>query len=221
MRRRAYVDVLRSGLETLLNALEARDQATWQHSQRVSQYAIAIGRQLQLDAVAVAEAGLGALLHDVGKLGVPEAILQKRGRLTEYEYDLVCKHMTAGERILKPLLVRCPRILRIVRSHHEHVDGTGLPDGLKGRAIPLGARIVAVADAFDAMTAHRPYRNARLCADAVTELRRCSGTQFDEWCVLGCGHALPCSGKRFSPSNHRRNAVTRFFTRSYVRQQKC
>ncbi len=221
MLQQSYSDVLTAGVEALLNALEARDHGTWQHSQRVSRYAIAIGRQLQLDATAVAEVGLGALLHDVGKLGVPEAILQKRGRLNEYEYRLVCEHMTAGERILRPLLARYPRILRIIRSHHEHVDGNGLPDGLKGRAIPLGARIVAVADAFDAMTANRPYRNARRCAAALTELRRCSGSQFDDWCVLGCRRALPCNDTKFSPSNTRRSAVTPFFTRSYISQQNC
>lgn len=219
MHRRAYVDVLKAGVEALLNALEARDEATWQHSRRVSRYAVAIGRKLRLDAVAVAEVGLGALLHDVGKLGVPEAILQKRSALSRTEYHLVCRHMTAGERILRPLLKSHPRVLRIVRSHHERVDGSGLPDGLSGRAIPLGARIVAVADAFDAMTADRPYRGALDCGAALEELERCSGTQFDQWCVAGCGQAFLCDAPQ--PWETRSQAITQFPTSGYAFQQNC
>jgi HD-GYP domain-containing protein (c-di-GMP phosphodiesterase class II) len=135
--------------------------------------------------VAVGLAGLdlkgvvfGALLHDVGKIGVPEAILVKPGPLSEAEWAAMRRHPEIGEQICRPL--RSSRLFApIVRHHHERWDGRGYPDGLSGEAIPLGARIVALVDAFDAMTHDRPYRRGRSVDDALEELRRESGRQFD------------------------------------------
>jgi HD-GYP domain-containing protein (c-di-GMP phosphodiesterase class II) len=125
-----------------------------------------------------------AALHDIGKLAIPESILGKEGALTAAEWSFVRQHTVIGERILSaaPSLTGCARI---VRSSHEWWDGTGYPDGLAGESIPLAARIVAVCDAFDAMTSPRPYRARRSEPEAIAELRRCAGTQFDP-AVVAC-----------------------------------
>ena len=126
---------------------------------------------------------MGAALHDVGKIGIPEQLLRKPGPLTAAEHLCVMEHTVIGERILTPLLESRPRVLRIVRSHHERVDGRGTPDGLQGDAIPMFARIVAVADAFDAMTSARPYRASLDPCVALRELHDNAGTQLDPACV--------------------------------------
>ena len=123
---------------------------------------------------------LGGHVHDIGKIGVREAVLNKPDRLTPEEYEHIMTHPVLGWRILAPLLGETPNALNIVRSHHERFDGRGVPDGLRGEAIPLEARIAAAADAFDAMTSDRPYRASEMTLDmAVDEIRRCSGSQFD------------------------------------------
>lgn len=163
-------------------SLDARDPYTAGHSERVSALSVAIGHQLSFDPEMIEILRLGALLHDVGKIGVPDEILRKPGRLTAHEYDQIKTHPTAGARILRsiPFLVRH---IPIVELHHERQDGYGYPYGLKGDAIPVAARIVHVADAFDAMTSARAYRPALLPTDAIAELRRGAGTDFDGMAV--------------------------------------
>ncbi len=167
------------GVQMLARALEAKDPCLRGHSVRVSRYAVATAKRLSLDDAAVEQIRIGGELHDIGKIGTREAVLQKPGALTEDERHQICAHPVLGERMLAPLARESPGVLRVVRSHHERVDGAGFPDGLEGEAIPLEARIVAVADAFDAMTSERPYRAPRAPAAALHELRAVSGTQLD------------------------------------------
>jgi putative two-component system response regulator len=167
------------GVQMLARALEAKDPCLRGHSIRVSRYAVATARRLGLGEAAVEQIRIGGELHDIGKIGTREAVLQKPGALTEEERHQICAHPVLGERMLAPLARESPGVLRVVRSHHERVDGAGFPDGLQGQAIPLEARIVAVADAFDAMTSERPYRGPRAPAAALHELREVSGTQLD------------------------------------------
>ena len=173
------------GVQALAEALEAKDPYTHGHSVRVSQYATAIARRLELPGAVVRAVTLGGRLHDIGKIGVREEILTKPARLTNEEYAHVMTHMTVGWRILSAMVIDQPELLNIVRHHHERMDGAGLPDGLRGNDIPLEARIVAVADSFDAMTSGRRYRDdgGKLLPKALKELQRCAGTQFDADCV--------------------------------------
>ncbi len=169
-----------TGIQSLAEALEVKDPYTRGHSIRVSRYASVIGRTLHLDDEMIYQIELGGHVHDLGKIGVREAVLNKRGRLTPEEYEHIMIHPVVGWRILAPLLGDAPIALNIVRSHHERMDGSGVPDRLRGRAIPLEARIAAAADAIDAMTSGRPYRASELTLEgAVAELRRNVGHQFD------------------------------------------
>jgi HD-GYP domain-containing protein (c-di-GMP phosphodiesterase class II) len=157
-----------------------KDPYTRGHSVRVSQYSSIIARALQLDDEMVRQIELGGHVHDIGKIGVREAVLNKPGRLSDEEYEHIMIHPLVGWRILAPLLEDAPIALNIVRSHHERMDGQGVPDGIGGMTIPLEARIAAAADALDAMTSGRPYRGTELTLEqAVRELRRNAGTQFD------------------------------------------
>lgn len=178
------------GVQMLARALEAKDPCLRGHSIRVSRYAVATARRLGLGEAAVEQIRIGGELHDIGKIGTREAVLQKPGALTEEERHQICAHPVLGERMLAPLARESPGVLRVVRSHHERVDGAGFPDGLQGEAIPLEARIVAVADAFDAMTSERPYRGPRAPAAALHELREVSGTQLDAEAVDAFAAAL-------------------------------
>ena len=173
------------GVQALAEALEAKDPYTHGHSVRVSEYATAIARQLGLPQTMQRAVTLGARLHDIGKIGVREDILTKPSRLTPDEYAHVMTHPAVGWRILSAMVIDQPELLNIVRSHHERMDGAGLPDGLLDLDIPIEARIVAVADSFDAMTSGRRYRDdgGKALDDALAELRRCAGTQFDPDCV--------------------------------------
>jgi response regulator RpfG family c-di-GMP phosphodiesterase len=179
------------GVHSLVQALEAKDRYTRGHSARVAVYAVGIARQLGVDDATIAEIQLGGELHDIGKIGVREAVLQKPGPLSEEEYLHVMVHPIIGERILEPLLREHPIVLQVVRSHHERLDGAGLPDHLQGDAIPLVARIASVADSFDAITTGRPYMRSRPPEEAVAELRRCTGWQFDPTCVEAFARAFP------------------------------
>lgn len=172
-------------VEALVNALDAKDEYTAGHARRVAGVSEAIARRLGLPEDAVREVRLGALLHDIGKIGVPEALLGARRRLSEPEFDQVRRHALIGDTILHPLL-RSEHARAIVRNHHERWDGGGYPDGLTGAAIPLACRIVAVADTIDAITSRRPYREAGELAGALREVQRCADTQFDPEVV----HAL-------------------------------
>jgi HD-GYP domain-containing protein (c-di-GMP phosphodiesterase class II) len=170
-------------LASLARGIEAKDPYTRGHSERVRWYARAIAQKLRLPRELVREIAVGAALHDVGKIGVPDELLRRRGPLSAAERAQVLEHTVIGERILAPLMDGRALVLAIVRWHHERLDGSGQPDGLRGDQIPLAVRIVSVADAFDAMTTSRPYRVAWGEAAALRELLRCAGTQFDARCV--------------------------------------
>jgi putative nucleotidyltransferase with HDIG domain len=179
------------GVQMLARALEAKDPCLRGHSIRVSHYAVETARRLGLGEPVIEQIRIGGELHDIGKIGTREAVLQKPGSLTEDERHQICEHPALGERMLAPLARESPAVLRIVRSHHERLDGSGFPDGLEGEAIPLEARIVAVADAFDAMTSERPYRSPRPPADALGELHQVSGSQLDPDAVAAFTAAFP------------------------------
>ena len=174
---------LHGALASLAEAIEAKDPYTMGHSSRVRRHAEAIARCLGLAEAEVAEIGIAAALHDIGKIGVPDELLHRTGPLTAEERQRILEHTVIGERILAPLLQGHPVGLAVARWHHERVDGGGYPDGLRGDEIPLAARIVAVADAFDAMISNRPYRAALMVGAALRELVKCRGTQFDMQCV--------------------------------------
>ena len=179
------------GVQTLAHALEAKDPYTSGHSIRVSRYAVGTARRLGFLEMQLEDIRLGGELHDIGKIGTRESILHKPAVLTPEEFRHITEHTTLGERILAPLARETPVVLRIVRSHHERIDGLGFPDGLSGTAIPIEARIVAVVDAFDAMTTNRAYRTSRAPSEAVEELHRCSGTHFDPKVVEAFLAAFP------------------------------
>ncbi|HEX5963032.1 MAG TPA: HD domain-containing phosphohydrolase [Gemmatimonadales bacterium] len=168
-----------NGVQMLVHALEAKDAYTSGHSSRVSRYAVKAAVQLGFTGDALEQIRLGGELHDIGKIGTKEVILNKPGPLTPAEFQHIKEHAPLGEKILAPFLAGSPSVLRIVRSHHERMDGSGFPDALRGEDIPLEARIVAVVDAFDAMTTNRAYRLPRTPVQAIEELRRCSGIHFD------------------------------------------
>jgi putative two-component system response regulator len=178
---RRIEEVFLAGIQALAEALEVKDPYTRGHSVRVSQYSSAIARAMNVDAQMVQQIELGGHLHDIGKIGVREAVLNKPGSLTDEEYRHIMTHPVTGWKILSPLLGDAPIALNVVRSHHERVDGGGVPDGFKGSQIPLEARIVAVADAFDAMMSGRPYRGVEMTIEqALRELSENGGTQFDQ-----------------------------------------
>ena len=179
----------RETLASLSNALEAKDEITSQHTEEVVRLAVGVAAELELDLEAVRNVELGAVLHDIGKVRVPESILNKPAPLTDEEWVIMKTHPEIGEHILRPIQ-SLHGILSIVRHHHERWDGTGYPDGLSGRAIPLGARIVAVCDAYRAMTENRPYRAALSTSEARDQLETGAGTQFDAECVVALFRAL-------------------------------
>ncbi|HVD12590.1 MAG TPA: HD domain-containing phosphohydrolase [Gaiellaceae bacterium] len=179
----------RETLASLSNALEAKDAVTSQHTEEVVRLAVAVAAELGIDLDGVQSVELGAVLHDIGKVRVPEAILNKPGALTEEEWEVMRTHPEVGEQILRPIQ-SLQSILPIVRHHHERWDGTGYPDRLAGSAIPLGARIVAVCDAYRAMTEDRPYRAALDETEARNELEQGAGAQFDPDCVQALLRAL-------------------------------
>lgn len=170
----AFLGIIRS----LTESMDAKDSYTRGHLERVSLYAEAIARHLGIDGDELQAIRYAAYLHDVGKIGIPDSILTKNGKLTAPEYQLISKHSLMGERILKPVNFPFP-VHAIVRHHHERYDGRGYPDNLARQEIPLGARILFVADAFEAMTSDRPYRKALSIARALEELVDNKHTQFD------------------------------------------
>lgn len=165
-------------LEALSKALDLRDADTDDHSHRVSDLACRIAAYLGLSPKIIRSIKQGAMLHDVGKIGVPDAILRKPGALTEEERALMQNHPMWGYEMLKdiPFL---SSVLPLILYHHEKFDGSGYPEGLKGEKIPIEARIFAIVDAYDAMTSDRPYRSRMSMLDAFKELDRCAGTHFD------------------------------------------
>jgi putative nucleotidyltransferase with HDIG domain len=168
----------KGSLRAISAALDAKDTYTHGHSFRVTQYSLAIAHQMGLSVAETNDLEIGGMLHDIGKIGIPESILQKPGKLTPEEYDIIKSHPLRGYRMLMTL-PGMESVLQIVRHHHERTDGSGYPDGLRGDQIPILARVLSVADAYDAMTSKRTYRMGMSHADAVMEVQRNSGTQFD------------------------------------------
>ena len=160
------------------DALEARDQYTAGHSRRVMEYSKSIGQRLKLDKQDIEDLKRSALLHDIGKIGIPDIVLKKKTKLTDEEYAIIKSHPETGAVILKNIK-SFKHLVPAVYHHHEQFDGEGYPDGVKGAAIPLHARIIAITDTFDAMTSSRSYRSALSFRKALSELERCKGTQFD------------------------------------------
>jgi diguanylate cyclase (GGDEF)-like protein len=162
----------------LAATVDAKDHYTYGHSRKVSDYSVAIAEALDLPQDRIATIRAASLLHDIGKVGIPDSILSKEGPLTDEEWEPVKIHPKLGVEILRHIidLVNC---LPAILHHHEHYDGRGYPSGLKGDSIPLEGRILAIADAYDAMTSPRPYREQQSAQQALEELRRCAGTQFD------------------------------------------
>ena len=169
-------------LAGLVDRLELKEGYAGEHTAAVSALALAIAKKLKLSAAERRCVELGALLHDVGKLSIPDRVLTKPGPLNELEWAAMRRHAALGERLLAHILDQA-EVLAIVRSHHERWDGSGYPDGLAGKGIPLAARIVAVADAFQAMIEPRPYRAPRTRESALEEIAGQSGRQFDPVCV--------------------------------------
>src|SRR3954454_9173660 len=172
--RRSYIATVRA----LSNAVEARDAYTGKHAERVAAYGMELARRAGLEVADSPQIEFGFLLHDVGKVAVPDAILFKSSALSQDEYTLVMSHPVIGSEILRDVDFLGEGKL-VVRHHHERWDGTGYPDGLPGETIPLAARVFAVADALDALTTDRPYRPATSFAAARQEIDDSAGTQFD------------------------------------------
>jgi putative nucleotidyltransferase with HDIG domain len=172
--RRDYVDVI----QALAGAVDARDHYTREHSNRVSAYAVLIARQLKLDEGFVESVQFGGLLHDIGKIGIPDQILNKPARLTDEEFKVMKSHSSLGAGLLRRV-ESLSHLVPLVLYHHERFDGRGYPEGLAGKKIPLGARILNVADSFETITSDRVYHKARTLEEGREELRRCAGGQFD------------------------------------------
>jgi HD-GYP domain-containing protein (c-di-GMP phosphodiesterase class II) len=167
-----------STLQALVTALDIRDNETAGHSMRVTRYSLAIGERMRLKPEMMEQLRQGALLHDIGKIGVPDAILRKAGRLNTEEWREMRKHPSIGRSFLEDIAFLRPA-MAVVYCHHERWDGTGYPQGLQGDAIPLAARIFAVADALDAITSQRYYKEARSFREAQVEIEACAGSHFD------------------------------------------
>lgn len=168
----------RSTLKALVQALETRDHETHGHSERVVTFSLRLGYELGLDKEALRDLELGALMHDIGKIGVPDAVLRKPAKLNDEEWEKMKLHPMHGQKILRNIAF-LEGATRIVAQHHEKWDGTGYPFGLRGEDIDLGARIFSVVDAYDAMISDRVYRKGRPYEEALEELEKFAGTQFD------------------------------------------
>lgn len=166
-----------ASIDSLINALEARDHYTLGHTERVTNYATEIAELMFLDIDVINNIELASRLHDIGKIGIRDDVLLKEGRLTDDEFDIIKSHPLKGVEILKPIK-SLEAIIDLVRHHHERMDGAGYPDGLKGEEIPIGARIIAVADTFDAITSDRPYRTKQSYESALDIIKDNVGTQF-------------------------------------------
>jgi putative nucleotidyltransferase with HDIG domain len=199
----AYAGAIRA----LAATLDARDPYTAGHSERVSTLSVAIGRVLHLSESDIEVVRLGALLHDIGKIGIPDQVLRKPGKLTDEEFELIMEHPGLGARILSTIPFLQPH-LPIVELHHERPDGLGYPKGLRGDDIPLLARIVHVADAYDAITSARAYRQGRSSDEALRELWRCAGSEYHPEIVSALARALPRLTVPVAPPLVRPTAVT-------------
>lgn len=183
--QKAYLQTVTS----LTRAIEAKDFYTHGHSERVYYYCSLIAEILDLPESSRNDLRFASILHDIGKIGIPDNVLLKKGRLTDSEREIIAEHPILSESIISPLPF-LDKVRKIVRSHHEHYDGSGYPDGLKGNEITIEARILAVADAFDAMRSNRPYRQAMNVETAKARLVMAEGTQFCPLCVRAFLHVL-------------------------------
>jgi diguanylate cyclase (GGDEF)-like protein len=174
---------------SLAYAIDAKDQCTQGHSQKVSAYAALLAEAIGMSEPEVEEIRLGAVLHDVGKVGIPEHILNKSGPLNPEEWETMKTHVTYGGKLLEPLLPLA-RIRQMLLHHHEFFDGSGYPNALSGKNIPVGARIVTIADSYDTITSDRSYKKGRTAEQALSELERCAGTQFDPELVAAFVRAM-------------------------------
>ncbi|MCK4679629.1 response regulator [bacterium] len=165
-------------IKALAQALEAKDEYTQGHSARVAEESVSIARYLSLSDTEIQRIWLAGYLHDIGKIGIKEAVLNKPGKLNEEEWDLIQQHPVVAGRILGPI-PELSDIIDIIVHHHERYDGSGYPDGLEGNSIPLGARILAVADTYDALTSRRPYRDSLTLEEAHRILEEAAGTYLD------------------------------------------
>lgn len=165
-------------IKLIAAALDAKDPYTHGHSMRVTMYSMILAKKLNLDDTMLEEIETAGLLHDIGKIGIPQRILCKPGKLTDEEFEVMKSHPEQGEKMLKDIK-KLTLISNWLRTHHEKWDGTGYPNGMKGEEIPLSGRIIALADTYDAMTSDRPYRKALSHEVAIEEIKRCAGTQFD------------------------------------------
>jgi HD-GYP domain-containing protein (c-di-GMP phosphodiesterase class II) len=194
--------------DILLQVLNEREPDLGNHLKGVARLAMGVGTRLDLMSDELDEVVRAAELHDVGKMAIPDEILHKPGPLSQAEWTFVRQHTIIGERILSAAPALLP-VSKLVRASHEHWDGSGYPDGLARDAIPLGARIVAVCDAFDAMITSRPYRTAMSVHEALEELRACAGTQFDPAVVNAFCDEIASLPHRYSRQNTGVQAVSR------------
>ncbi len=185
-----FVGYLR-GVQALVNSLETKDPYTHGHSKKVAEISLTMGRAMGLSRRKLREIRLGALLHDIGKIGIPLSILHKEGPLTDDEWEVVKQHPEDGHRILEPLSRSYPEVQRIVRHEHERWDARGYPDNIGGEEIPLGARLVMIADTYDAVCSTRPYRKALSKSDALDVMRAGAGSQFDPQLIPVFEEVLP------------------------------
>ena len=183
--RNSYMDTIK----VLVSALEAKDKVTRDHSERVARFAVAMAQELGLPPEETEGLRMAAFLHDIGKLGIDISILSKPGKLTDAEWEIVRKHPDTSAKIIGGIQFLW-NVVPFVRHHHERMDGKGFPGKLKGKRIPLGARILAVADSFEAMTAERPYKNPKSQIAAIAELKSLSGTRYDRRVVDALIRAL-------------------------------
>lgn len=173
--------------ESLGNAIDARDHGTWAHSDEVAEVSLVLAQCMGASSVQRQLIHIAGHLHDIGKLALPDVVLNKPGALSEEEWAMVREHPGRGADIVRPVPEFAAKggVADMIRAHHERWDGGGYPDGLSGKAIPSGARIIAVADGLSAMMQDRPYRKGMSYVDACREVRRCSGTQYDPM-VVSC-----------------------------------
>jgi HD-GYP domain-containing protein (c-di-GMP phosphodiesterase class II) len=186
-------DLFLGSIRMLAAAIDEKDPYTRGHSDRVAKYSMLLGQQMGLSVADLDRLRIASLLHDVGKIGVDDRVLKKPGSLTPEEFEVMKQHPTKGANIMRPV-AQLKDMLPGIELHHEHVDGRGYPHGLKGEAIPLMARVIAVADTLDAMTTNRPYQSAMELEDALRHIRKVTGTKFDSR-VVDALEAVVLSGK--------------------------
>ena len=189
-------------IDALVSALEAKDKYTGGHSRRVTEIAVAVGKELGLSGEDMEDLRWGSLLHDIGKIAIDEAVQNKPGKLTAEEYEHIMTHAHVGASIVGPVVNG--KITKTIEHHHDRYDGSGIHQAIAGNNIPLEARILAVADAFDAMISDRPYRAAMPIGKAVEEIKHCAGTQFDPVVVVAF---LTTLGTAITQSPEVRNGV--------------